>query len=510
MFTYEDRRIAVDLYYKYHGNGAAVIRELGYPSRNALRQWVKEFERDGDLHKRHKRKSKFSKEEREFAVNHYLEHGKLITKTIRAIGYPNRYTLSQWLKEDIEGYMSRPIAKSSKEEYTDSEKKEAVIDLMVRDKSAKKIADDYGITPVTLYHWKDTLLGSEKECIMKNKKLDISEDNEKEKLTQEIEQLKKEVYRLQMEKDILEKAALILKKEKGISPDILSNKEKVVLIDALSSQYSIKELLLCLNMARSSYFYHKKKALLGDKYADLRGKIKDIFDLNYQSYGYRRIYGALKSEGITVSEKVIRRLMQEEGLNVISVKKKKYSSYKGEISPEVDNIINRDFHSDRPNEKLLTDITEFSIPAGKVYLSPMIDCFDGLVTAWSIGTSPNAELVNSMLDIVIANLKEGEHPIVHSDRGCHYRWPGWIQRMNDNGLIRSMSKKGCSPDNSACEGFFGRLKNEMFYGRNWANVSINEFIDVVNNYIVWYNEKRIKKSLGFKSPKEYRKELGLA
>ena len=86
---------------------------------------------------------------------------------------------------------------------------------MVRDKSAKKIADDYGITPVTLYHWKDTLLGSEKECIMKNKKLDISEDNEKEKLTQKIEQLKKEVYRLQMEKDILEKAALILKKRKG-------------------------------------------------------------------------------------------------------------------------------------------------------------------------------------------------------------------------------------------------------------------------------------------------------
>lgn len=117
---------------------------------------------------------------------------------------------------------------------------------------------------------------------------------------------------------------------------------------------------------------------------------------------------------------------------------------------------------------------------------------DGLVTAWSIGTSPNAELVNSMLDIVIANLKDDEHPIVHSDRGWHYRWFGWIQRMNANGLIRSMSKKGCSPDNSAFEDFFGSLENEMFYGRNWTNVSINEFIDIVNNYIVWYNEKRIK------------------
>lgn len=190
-------------------------------------------------------------------------------------------------------------------------------------------------------------------------------------------------------------------------------------------------------------------------------------------------------------------------------KKKKYSSYLGEISPSVDNIINRDFHSEKPNEKLLTDITEFSIPAGKVYLSPMIDCFDGLVVSWSIGTSPNAELVNSMLDSTIASLKEGEHPIVHSDRGGHYRWQGWIQRMDDNGLIRTMSKKGCSPDNSACEGFFGRLKNELFYKRNWKNVSINEFIDIVNNYIKWYNEKIIKQSLGYRSPIEYRKELRL-
>ena len=107
------------------------------------------------------------------------------------------------------------------------------------------------------------------------------------------------------------------------------------------------------------------------------------------------------------------------------------------------------------------------------------------------------------------NLKDGEHPVVHSDRGCHYRWPGWIQRMDDNNLIRSMSRKGCSPDNSACEGFFGRLKNEIFYKRERKDVTLDEFINIVNNYIKWYNETRIKKSLGYKSPIEYRKELGL-
>ena len=112
-----------------------------------------------------------------------------------------------------------------------------------------------------------------------------------------------------------------------------------------------------------------------------------------------------------------------------------------EISPSVPNIINRNFHADRPNEKWLTDITEFAIPAGKVYLSPVIDCFDGMAFAWTIGTAPDATLVNSMLDQAVGKLKEGERPIVHSDRGCHYRWPGWIERINKAGLKRSVSKK---------------------------------------------------------------------
>ena len=114
-----------------------------------------------------------------------------------------------------------------------------------------------------------------------------------------------------------------------------------------------------------------------------------------------------------------------------------------------------------------------------------------------------------MLDDAICNLSEGENPIVHSDRGCHYRWPGWISRMEKAGLTRSMSNKGCSPDNSACEGFFGRLKNEMFYCRTWKGVSINHFINELDRYLRWYNEKRIKMSLGGMSPLAYRRSIGL-
>ena len=100
-------------------------------------------------------------------------------------------------------------------------------------------------------------------------------------------------------------------------------------------------------------------------------------------------------------------------------------------------------------------------------------------------------------------------PIIHSDRGAHYRWPGWLDRMHSAKLTRSMSRKGCSPDNAACEGFFGRLKNEMFYPRDWKSTTIEVFTRAVHEYILWYNEKRIKLSLGSRSPIEYRESLGL-
>lgn len=134
------------------------------------------------------------------------------------------------------------------------------------------------------------------------------------------------------------------------------------------------------------------------------------------------------------------------------------ASYQGELSMAPENLVNRNFHADKPNEKWLTDITEFSIPSGKVYLSPVIDCFDGMPVSWRMGVSPNANLVNAMLRDAIRTLDPEEKPMIHSDRGCHYRWPEWIKIVNEAGLTRSMSRKGCSPDNAACEGFFGHLK----------------------------------------------------
>ena len=215
-------------------------------------------------------------------------------------------------------------------------------------------------------------------------------------------------------------------------------------------------------------------------------------------------------EKFRLSEKVVRRLMKQERLCVATAKRRRYGSYLGEISPAPDNLINRDFRADHPNEKWLTDITAFQIPAGKVYLSPMIDCFDGMVVSWTLSTRPDAELVNTMLDAAVETVDRSERkPVVHSDRGAHYRWPGWLSRIAQAKLIRSMSRKGCSPDNAACEGFFGRLKIELFYARDWQGFTIEQFIKMVDSYIRWYNEKRIKISLGSRSPIQYRESLGL-
>ena len=161
------------------------------------------------------------------------------------------------------------------------------------------------------------------------------------------------------------------------------------------------DLLREIGLPRSSYFYHRARLEAVDKYVEVRRAMADIFERNYRCYGYRRMHASLTKQAVTISEKVVRRLMKQDSLVPIMPKRRRYGSYMGEISPAPENLLNRDFSANAPNAKWLTDITEFQIPAGKVYLSPMIDCFDGMVVSWSIGTRPDAELVNMMLDAAI-------------------------------------------------------------------------------------------------------------
>lgn len=164
----------------------------------------------------------------------------------------------------------------------------------------------------------------------------------------------------------------------------LSNKDKFLIIDDLRPKYKLKDLLHGIDMAKSSYYYLKKRLLSPEKYKEERLLIQTIFHENDARYGYRRIHQELKNDGYTISEKIVRRIMVEENLVAKQIRKKKYNSYAGEVTPSVPNVIKRDFKANNPNEKWLTDITEFKIPSGKIYLSPMIDCFDGCIVRWTL------------------------------------------------------------------------------------------------------------------------------
>lgn len=176
-----------------------------------------------------------------------------------------------------------------------------------------------------------------------------------------------------------------------------------------------------------------------------------------------------------------------------------------EISPAPPNLVNRNFRAEHPNQLWLTDISVFSANEGRVYLSAIIDCFDGKVVAAKTSVHPTMELAEETLRAAIA----AEQPamdgslMIHSDRGAHYRGSSWRSMTAKFGITRSMSKKGCSPDNAACEGFFGRMKNEMYYGRTWRTTQ--ELEEAIAAYVEFYNNHRIKISLDGLSIAEYRK-----
>ena len=424
MYSREEWLAAVKLYIKYDFASATVRRELGYPlSKTTLRRWYEDYleqVRTNIEKRRYKRKSKYSDTEKKAVVDYYLEHGKSLTNTIRKMGYPCRPVLMKWIDELAPGQRRLRTYTQNNVQYNFEQKKEAVVNLCTRgDKSAENVAKAAGVTRCVLYKWKYDLLG--KECDEVKIENNDHLPNDIGKLQAIAKSLQEDIVRLELERDILEGTLEIVKKGPSADSKTLTNKEKTVLIGALKKKYPLKMMLKSLKISKSSYFYQVNALVAADKYEHLKKRIRELFYENKERYGYRRIHALLKAEKKRVSEKIVQRIMGAENLKVKGKKTKRYSSYAGEVTLAPKNIIARDFHATNPNEKWLTDITEFAIPAGKVYLSPIIDCFDGMAVSWSISTSPSAEMANSSLKAAISTLAENEKPLVHSDRGGHVR-----------------------------------------------------------------------------------------
>jgi putative transposase len=270
----------------------------------------------------------------------------------------------------------------------------------------------------------------------------------------------------------------------------------------LRPQFPLAGLLRVAGLARST-FYYQQKALAGeDKHRELRVAIREIFERHKGRYGYRRVTQALRLEGRTVNHKTVQRLMVEQQLRS-RVRIKKFRAFSGTGSVQAPNILQRDFNAVRANQKWVTDMTEFKVDGKKLYLSPIMDLYNGEIIAFEKGQSPTPAMFRSMLNTAFARLAPDQKPVLHSDQGWQYRMPKYREQLDRHAVVQSMSRKGNCLDNAAMESFFGTLKSELFYLDKFT--CIEELKHSIDVYIRYYNEERIKLRLGM-SPVAFRRQ----
>jgi transposase InsO family protein len=269
---------------------------------------------------------------------------------------------------------------------------------------------------------------------------------------------------------------------------------------ALRARFPLEGLLKLANLARSTFYYQVTALQKPDKDADLKSTIHGLYHEHEGRFGYRRITLAIRKKE-PVNEKKIKRLMDEMNIKSL-VRPKKYRSYKGLVGKIAPNLLERNFLAQRPNQKWVTDVTEFKVGLKKLYLSPILDLYNGEILAYQIDTRPSLALVTEMLDKAVGQLQSPVNLVLHSDQGWQYQQPRYQQALKDRGIKQSMSRKGNCLDNAVIESFFGTLKSELFYLKRFE--SVEELQASLDKYIHYYNHDRIRSKLGGLSPVEYR------
>ena len=277
-----------------------------------------------------------------------------------------------------------------------------------------------------------------------------------------------------------------------------------MVVTELRQKYKLTSVLKLANMPRSTYYYWLKALKKEDKYKDIKEEINNIFVENKGRYGYRRITLELKNRGYKINHKTVQRLMKQLGLISIVRPKRRYNSYKGTIGKVAKNILKRDFKATKPNEKWATDITEFKVHNEKLYLSPIVDLFNGEIVSYNISRRPMFNQVVDMIEKAFSKIPNNTYLVLHSDQGWQYQMNQYQKLLRDKGVIQSMSRKGNCLDNACAENFFGILKSELFYVKEKEYNNVDELEKDIIEYIEYYNNKRIKGKLKGMSPVQYR------
>ena len=275
------------------------------------------------------------------------------------------------------------------------------------------------------------------------------------------------------------------------------------MIQTLRPKYALSLLLEIAQLPRATFYYHLKRMQKADKYAQEKAEIAAIYHENKGRYGYRRITMALHSRGFLLNHKTVQRLMRELGL-VCRVRIKKYRSYKGEAGKIAPNLLNRNFRAEKPNQKWVTDVTEFSLFGQKLYLSPILDLHNGYLISYTISERPVLSMVTTMLEKAFETIPDETELILHSDQGWQYQHKQYQQMLKCKGIQQSMSRKGNCLDNAVMENFFGLLKSELLYLQEFE--SVEHFKLELLDYLDYYNNRRIKAKLKGLPPAIHRQQ----
>jgi len=269
----------------------------------------------------------------------------------------------------------------------------------------------------------------------------------------------------------------------------------------LRPSFALRLLLRVAGLSRSTFYYQVKAQEVSDKHAALKSRIRKIYERHKGRYGYRRVTAALRQAGEMINHKTVQRLMGVLGLKSL-VRPKKYRSYRGAGHVTVANLLQRQFKAKQFAEKWVTDVTEFNVGGEKLYLSPIMDLYNGEIVSYQTSRSPQFQMVNDMLKKAISTLKGEPRPMLHSDQGWQYQMGAYRRILSENGITQSMSRRGNCLDNAAMESFFGTLKSECFYLNRFS--SIEQLQVELRKYIYYYNHHRIKTKLKGLSPVQYR------
>lgn len=279
---------------------------------------------------------------------------------------------------------------------------------------------------------------------------------------------------------------------------------KVQAIVILKSHHRLEYLLEAAGIPRSTFFYHQKRLGQPDKHAELKAEIRASFERNKHRYGYRRVLLDLRNQGWVVNHKLVYKLMCEMGLRAKIRQRRPYVPYSGAISHIADNKLDRKFTPDQPNTVFVSDVTEFRVAGHKVYLSPVMDLFDRSIVAHTVATSPSTAFTAESLTKAIKTCAPEPGWMMRTDQGFQYQHASWRDLIGDNGGVQSMSRKANCYDNAVMENFFGHMKAEMYHGEVFDTVA--EFKQAIDEYIQWYNTKRIQQRLKGLTPMQYRNQ----